>query len=42
MFSFQQEVIAYLVEPRLDVVLPLFVEVAIGDHVIPFGSHGED
>ena len=33
---------AYLIEPRLHVVLPLFMEVAIGDHVIPFGRHGGD
>ena len=31
----------HLVEPGLHVVLPLFVEVTIGDHVIPFGRHGE-
>ena len=28
-----------LVEPGLDETLPVFVEMAIGDHVVVFGSH---
>jgi hypothetical protein len=30
-----------LVEPRLDVALPILVEMAIGNHIIPFGRHGD-
>jgi len=29
-----------LIEPCLHVLLPILVEMAIGDHVIPFGRHG--
>lgn len=31
----------YLIEPGLNITLPLFMEVSIRNHVIPFGRHGE-
>ena len=29
-----------LVEPRLNVALPILVEVAVGDDIVPLGRHG--
>ncbi len=31
----------YLIKPSLDITLPLFVEMSIRNHVVPFGRHGE-